>query len=304
MRYVIDEKEGTAAPFLTMAPGPLKTVTSALAAKILASLAREPSYPARLAKELDVHEQKICYHIRKLEHAGILAVVEEEKIQGSLAKHYGLAAPVIGAVFGAMSPASRILKSDESEARYLSPFIKDGKFDALIVVGSPDPHGPFGARSRDGYLGADLGLFFGTRLLSTSAMHVRLDTEFRSDDWQQNLIVIGGPVVNKVTEQLNRHLPVAFDEKNNLVSRVTRKEYGADTTGVIEKIENPRRKGKQILLVSGRRYAGTRAAILALLTRFPAIVAGNAKDHRVFATVVEGFDRDSDGVVDAVEIRE
>ena len=304
MRYLIDEKERTAAPFLTMTPGQLKAATSPLAERILASLVREASYPARLAKEIGVHEQKVYYHIRKLERAGIVTIVEEEKIQGSLAKHYALTAPAFGTLFGAMLPISRIMSVGESETRYLSPFITEGKLDALIVVGSPDPHGPTGARSRDGYLGADLGVFLGSKLLSTGAMHVRLDTEFRAEDWQQNLIVLGGPIVNKVAEQLNNHLPISFDEKNRLVSRISKQAYDADTVGVIEKFANPRRKGKSILFVAGRRYAGTRAAILALLTHFPAIVAGNTHDRHVFATVVEGLDKNSDGVVDAVEIRE
>src|SRR3989344_2403073 len=38
-----------------------------------------------------------------------------------------------------------------NESEFLEPFISNGQLDSLIIVGSPDPHGPDKARSRDGY---------------------------------------------------------------------------------------------------------------------------------------------------------
>jgi hypothetical protein len=56
------------------------------------------------------------------------------------------------------------------------------------VVGSPDPHGPERARSRDGYYGIDLGLFLGTFLYYVSDFSVKLDTEVTGDDLKKNFL--------------------------------------------------------------------------------------------------------------------
>ena len=55
-----------------------KSIGSSLAQKILHLLAKEAMYPIHIAKALKVHEQKIYYHIRNLEKAGIIQVVKNE----------------------------------------------------------------------------------------------------------------------------------------------------------------------------------------------------------------------------------
>jgi hypothetical protein len=50
--------------------------------------------------------------------------------------------------------------------------------------------------------------------------------------------------------------------------------------------------------------AGTRAAILAFLQKFDEICKGNSYDSKVFARIVEGIDKDNDGVIDSVEFLE
>ncbi|MBW2976443.1 winged helix-turn-helix domain-containing protein, partial [Candidatus Woesearchaeota archaeon] len=138
----------------------LKNFGTELAQKIIKCIADEAKYPADIAKELKVHEQKVYYHIRNLEKAGIIRVAKKETKQGAVANYYALTEPAFVVKFKELQPTQKISQL-RNESAYLEPFVKNGKLDALIVVGSPDPHGPDKARSRDGYYGIDLALFLG-----------------------------------------------------------------------------------------------------------------------------------------------
>ena len=186
---------------------------SDLAYKILRLIAEKPMYPIELAKELKVHEQKIYYYIKNFFKAGLIKVVRKENIKGSTASYYSIVEPAFVIKFKDLEKGSKVTDIDRINKKYydfLNPFIVDGKLDALIIVGSPDPHGPELARSRDGYYGMDLALFLGTFLNYAPEFKEKLDTETRENDLQNNLILIGGPVVNKVTVQLNERLPIKF----------------------------------------------------------------------------------------------
>ena len=45
--------------------------------------------------------------------------------------------------------------------KFFKEFIDNGIFDGKIVVGSPQPHGPFKTSARDGHYAAHLALFLG-----------------------------------------------------------------------------------------------------------------------------------------------
>lgn len=277
---------------------------SRLAKRIVQSIVETEKYPKLIAKELKENEQKIYYHIRNLEKAGIIKVVRQEMVHGTTAKFYRVAEPALVVRFKELVPSQEISVTDSKVAAFFSPFIVDGKLDAMIIVGSPDPHGPEKARSRDGYYGIDLALFFGTFLNYVPEINVRLDTEVKKEELKQNLIVIGGPITNRVTEEFNRHLPVQFAPDKNIHSKISKTTYSSDETGIIVKIANPYNPEKAVLVVAGKRFSGTRAAITAFLKGFAQICAGNRFRPNTVAKVVEGLDMDSDGVVDAVEFRE
>ena len=215
----------------------LKTLGSDLAQKILKSISDEAKYPADIAKELKVHEQKVYYHIRNLEKAGIIKIAKKETKQGALANYYILTEPAFIVKFKDLQQTQKISQF-RNESSYLEPFIKDGKLDALIVVGSPDPHGPDKARSRDGYYGIDLALFFGTFLNYVPQFNVKLDTDMRENDLDNNLVLLGGPITNKTTAQFNDKLPVKFEE-GNIKSSLSNEVYPQDEAGLIVKIKNP-----------------------------------------------------------------
>ena len=284
----------------------LKTLGSDLAKNILEELAKKPSYPMQLAKKLGINEQKVYYHIRNLEKARIIEIIRTEEIKGSMANFYALIEPAFVVKFKSFKATSKIKELEQHSTDFFEPFIEDGQLNAKIIVGSPDPHGPEKARSRDGYYGMDLALFLGTFLNYVPGLNVKLDTETRQEDLQHNLILIGGPVVNSITGRVNHKLPVRFDKDNNwcIVSDVSGNKYHSDEIGIIVKIKSPFNKHKKILVVAGKRYAGTRAVMIALLKHFKEVISGNKHDKNIDAKIIEGVDMDSDGIVDDIEFKE
>jgi DNA-binding transcriptional ArsR family regulator len=283
-----------------------KSLSSELAIKILKNLCEKPMYPIELASELKVHEQKIYYHIRNLEKAGVIHVVRQEGKQGAVAKYYALEKPAVCVKFKPLEETHKPL-SVRTGSEFLEPFIKDGQLNALIIVGSPDPHGPEKARSKDGYYGMDLALFLGTFLNYVPKFYVKLDTDAREEDIKNNnLILIGGPVVNRITNLVNQKLPVRFDNEQHwaIHSTVSGNSFPNDECGLIVKAKSPLNPEKSILLVAGKRYFGTRAAIIAFLKHFDELILGNVHNRSVKARVVEGIDLDSDGIIDETEFRE
>src|SRR3989441_6721055 len=74
-------------------PERVAPLSSPLAWRILQELAKTPDYPNALAGRLKVHEQKVYYHVRRLEAAGRLPAP--------------LAGPKSGATARALGPAAR-----------------------------------------------------------------------------------------------------------------------------------------------------------------------------------------------------
>ena len=283
----------------------IRTVGSELAVKILKAIYEKPDYPLGIARRLGVNEQKVYYHIKHLERAGIIEVADRVEKSGSTAKIYRLKSKSFFFKLGEFEEANKIIQV-RNESSFLKEFIHEGELNAKIIVGSPDPHGPERARSRDGYYGIDLALFLGTFLNYVPDLSVKLDTEVRESDLNNNLILIGGPVINKVSEKVNNYLPIFFKKDSgwNLFSKLSNKTYSDEETGAIVKIDNPFFKGKKVLLIAGKRYSGTRAAITAMLKHFDEVKKGNSKDPNVKARVVLGLDLNSDGIVDDVEFLE
>lgn len=306
--FVIEKKKNLmySLPTKEIKVNNLRHIGSELSQKILELLAKQPQYPIELAKKLKVHEQKIYYHIKNLKEAGIINIVKKENKKGVIANYYALAQPSITVCFKEFQSTQKISNLSEQHRKFLEPFIKEGQLDCLIIVGSPDPHGPDKARSRDGYYGIDFALFLGTFLNYVPHFNVKLDTEVRTEDLQKNLIIIGGPIVNKITAQVNLKLPVYFDKKNHwtITSSLTGNTYPSAESGLIVKTKNPFNKEKKILVIAGKRYSGTRAAIIAFLEGFKKITAGNIHNKDIPAKVVEGIDLDSDGIIDSIEFRE
>ena len=301
---IIKNIEGKQLSLTTSEINPEKiTKLKGLSLKIINALKSEAMYPRQIAEKIKVNEQNVYYTMRKLEKAGIIKVEEEKAIRGIMAKLYGLASE---SFFFALSDFKEGQNVSAIEPNFLKPFIKNGELDAIFVIGSPDPHGPQKARSRDGYLGIDLALSIGTSLSRVSKSRVVLDIDLKNSDMEKNnLIVIGGPIVNKVSFLLNKKMPIQFDDKKRgFYSTLSKKWYLDDDTGVIMNVKNPFNKDKQVMLIEGKRYSGTKAAVLAFLKHFKELESGNKYSKKAMCKIVNGIDLDSDGNVDDVEFLE
>jgi DNA-binding PadR family transcriptional regulator len=313
MAWIVDKKNGkpTSLPARIMKPSELKVAVSPLAWKILELLAERPYYPKELGKKLKMHEQKIYYHIRNLEKSNLIKVIREERRQGAITKYYSINDPALVLVLKPLQPSSKFFKIKQEHEKFLEPFVKNGKFNAFFVIGNPEPHGPTKERGHDGIYATNLALFFGTFLNYIPADSVRVDTELRKEDLKNNLILIGGPSVNSIIAKVNSKLPIKFSKvkyKNNFYdsyySEISKKTYSDENYGLIVKIENPFDKKSSILVVGGRRFGGTKAAVLAFSLKFDELCSGNSYNKKYYAKVVDGLDMDSDGKVDFVEFLE
>lgn len=311
--WVVEDKDGRTAmlPAKLLTQTQLRAVGSPLAWKILQLLAAKPGYPKELGRRLKMHEQKIYYHIRRLESAGLIKKVREEMRQGAMAKFYAAAEPAFALALKGLEPATKLFSMPQDYREYLEPFIRDGRFDAVIVIGNPEPHGPTTARAHDALYAIDLALFFGTFLSHVPASSIKFDTEVKEADLKRNLILIGGPGVNAITAKVNPKLPIRFARialKHNYFTRfqsaVSGKTYSEENYAIIVKIKNPWDKTKSILVIAGRRYFGTKAAVLAMTQHFDKVCAGNSYNPKVHARVIDGVDMDSDGEIDAIEFLE
>jgi DNA-binding transcriptional ArsR family regulator len=295
-------------------PERLKAVLNKLSWRILQLLSEKEMYPMEVAKKLGIHEQKVYYHIRKLAKAGAIKVVREEEKKGAVAKYYKASFPALGIElpFGyhkiSRPPAANI---DNKMQQFLGSFVKDGVFDGKIVVGSPDPHGPFKARARDGHYAAYLTFFLGQFVDLPEDFPIKLDVDVKAEkEEDNNLILVGGPGTNLITQEFNEFLPIHFNMipsehgflLGGLVSEKTRKVYTADNMGVIARIPNPWNKNRSVIVLAGNKAVGTKACVLAL-TNFGKKTLNNFGDDS-FAVVIQGFDLDGDGKVDSIEVLE
>jgi len=294
----------------------LKMILDRLSWKILAMLSEKEMYPLELAKKLGIHEQKVYYHIRKLAKAGAITVVREEEKKGAIAKYY----KTVSTAFGIELPQGytaiqklSLIGMNEKIQKFFKEFIgKDGAFEGKIVVGSPTPHGPFKTSARDGHYTSHLTFFLGQFANMPEEFAIKLDVDVKAEkEEKNNLILVGGPGTNLLTQELNDYLPIRFNMRpseqgylfGGLASRKTSNVYTADAVGLIAKIVNPWDKTKRIIVLAGNKAVGTKACVLAL-TNFWKKTLKDYDGDDTFARVIQGFDLDGDGKVDSIEVLE
>ncbi len=293
----------------------LKMILGSLSWKILTILSKKEMYPLEIARQLGMHEQKVYYHIRKLVKAGAIKVQREEKKKGAIAKYYKTVAPAFGIEFaGGYRPIQNVctLSIDQPLQKFFQEFISNGVFDGKIVVGSPLPHGPFKTSARDGHYAAHLALFMGQFVKMPTEFAVKLDVDVKVEkEEKNNLILVGGPGTNLLTQEINEHLPIKFIMQSSeqgfllggLSSKKTGRIYTSDVAGLIAKIVNPWDSSKRIIVIAGNKAVGTKACVLAL-TNFWKKTLQRFDGKDTFAVVVQGFDLDGDGKVDSIEVSE
>jgi len=293
----------------------LKMILGSLSWKILTMLSKKEMYPLEIARQLGVHEQKVYYHIRKLAKAGAIIVEREEKKKGATAKYYKTVSPAFGIEFPDGYKAIQNLcplSIDNQLQEFFKEFISNSVFDGKIVVGSPQPHGPFKTSARDGHYAAHLALFIGQFAKMPTEFAVKLDVDVKVEkEEKNNLILVGGPGTNLLTQEINEYLPIKFIMQSSeqgfllggLSSKKTLQVYTSDSAGLIAKIVNPWDKTKRIVVLAGNKAVGTKACVLAL-TNFWRKTLAKYHGEDTFAVVIHGFDLDGDGKVDSIEVNE
>jgi DNA-binding transcriptional ArsR family regulator len=303
---------------ITMVKNPqkLKMILNRLTWKILVMLSEREMYPLEIAKKLEVHEQKVYYHIRKLAKAGAIIVTREEEKKGAIAKYYKAVSPAFGIELPQGYRTIRklsLLSMNQQIQKFFEEVIReDGIFEGKIVVGSPTPHGPFKTSARDGHYASYLTFFLGQFARMPEEFAIKLDVDVKAEkEEKNNLILVGGPGTNLLTQEVNEYLPIGFNMQpseqgflfGGLVSRKTSRVYTADTVGLIAKIVNPWDKTKRVIVLAGNKAVGTKACVLALTNSWKKTLKGYHGED-TFATVIQGFDLDGDGKVDSIDILE
>jgi len=280
-----------------------------LALKIVSELVKEPACAMDVARLLGENEQKIYYHLKKLENAGIVKLHTMERRYGMMAKIYELVNPVIATKLHengyVLDKDKKTTISPEVE-EFFHPFIENGKLNAIVIAGSPYPHGKYGATARDGIIISELAFLFGKIINDINSAKICLDTAVREKDLKENLIVLGSPKINTISDALNGHLPVFFDPEKSfaIVSKVTNKKYDFDHNAVITKAKNPFNKEKEVLLIAGKRSAGLKTAAIAFKKHFNEVVKGNVNNKNIMLKIITGIDKEGDGTIDSIEFLE
>src|SRR4030067_566462 len=220
---------------------------------ILAALSEREMYPLERARHLGFHEQLVYYYIRRLAKAGAITVEREEKKKGATAKYYRTVPPAFGVQlpngYKPLRNQPSLLSVDKQVQSFFQEFISEnGTFEGKIVVGCPAPHGPFKTSARDGHYAAHLTFFLGQFFRSPAEFAIKLDTDVKAEkEERNNLILVGGPGTNLLTQEINEHLPVRFNMQSSaevfllggMVSQRTNRVYTADTAGLILDIVHP-----------------------------------------------------------------
>lgn len=295
-------------------PQKLKLILNELSWEILHMLGEKAMYPMEIARRLGIHEQKVYYHIRKLARAKAITRVKEEERKGAMAKFYSASFPAFGVElpFGGRRSHAPSIFTSKRVMQFLHPILDDGAFEGKIVVGSPDPHGPFKTSARDGHYAAYLTFYLGQYSKLPDDFIIKLDVDVKAEkEEKNNLILVGGPGTNLLTQEINKYLPINFNMTpsehgfifGGLVSEKTGNIYTADTMGLVAKIVNPWDKEKKTIVFAGNKAVGTKACVLAFVRCWKKLLK-NYQGEDNFATVIQGFDLDGDGKVDSIDVLE
>ncbi len=285
-------------------PESLSIVSHPTRLKLLMVLSKETMYPAELAKKLSMHEQKVYYHIKQLQNAGMIEIVEKKEIRGTIAKKFRTKSLNFAVCLSKewSNIEKLVTKRDNPLEKFLDPFVKDGSINCSIIVGSPDPHGPYKARTRDGHYAIDLALLFGQCGDINNKFTTKLDVDVSLKD-SEHMVIVGGPVTNLVSSKINEFLPVHFSDSKPWGLESPTEKYTEESIGVICRIPNPFDKEKYILFLAGISSIGTKAAVIAF-TQYTDEIISNYEPGIEWFRVVQGYDLDGDGRIDSIEIIE
>lgn len=269
----------------------IKALNNKTRRQILQQLAKTPQYPSQLAKKLNTNKQKIHYHIKQLKKADLIQQTPNPNQQNK-ATYYTTKENEI----------TLQIQPTQKTQNFLKPLITNNELNGKIIVGSPREHGPDQVQARDGHLAGEIGLKLGKHC-NTQQKNIYLDTEIhKTQNFQENLLLIGGVLTNTVTKKFNEDFPAHFSGNTFPYREITtpKNKYRKPNIGIITKTENPLNKEKQIYLIAGIRNQGTIAAT----KTFQNIEKHIDKIQKQKYIVTKGLDNDGDGEIDHYKVIE
>lgn len=281
----------------------LAALSKPIRLQILKMLAEEPSYPAKIAEELDYSKQKIYYHFNQLKNANLIEKQRSENLSGGEATFYKPTEYAYFIDFGGEKQSFPLPERSSEVLKFLGNLVENGEMNGYLVAGSPDQHGPDQVRAKDSHLTSEIAFKLGNYVRKNSDI-IRLDTEIvASEDLKQNLLMLGGVLTNVVAKEFNESFPAYFpsEEFPYRELRTPENSYGSGDIGVIAKTSNPKDREKDIFLIAGVQNKGTEAAVKAF-SELEKIV----EDYEAgqFYAVVKGLDLNSDGDIDDYKVIE
>lgn len=248
--------------------------------KIMKMLIKKEMHLREIAKVLDVSAASVHYHLLLLKN---FLTIHKVKAKGGFNKYVYKAKDDSWLITFSTKPMKMVRSS------VYTSFLGE---KVTIVVGSPDPHGKYKVRARDAYLAGELSNYLGKGGID---VEVVWDTEVKSLKlYDRNLIILGGPLSNVIAHDLNPFLPIKFDEESGFRTlKHHNQSIAEETTGLIYGGKNPYSSKHSLLLLAGTTLQGTKAAILALIKE---------KIMLPGCYVVEGVDKDSNGIIDDIDI--
>src|ERR671924_212491 len=144
--YTLNENTLTKEILILEKPSEMRVLSNPMAWKIVNLLAGKPMYPAQIAKELKIYEQSAYYYIRKLLTIRAIGQVETSFVRGGTAKLYKTEYAAFGIEMDWGERKFETVRNGKINRKvrtFFDDFIDEGFFDGTIVVGAPDPHGPY-----------------------------------------------------------------------------------------------------------------------------------------------------------------
>ncbi|MGC8516643.1 MAG: hypothetical protein ACP5MT_01985 [Candidatus Acidifodinimicrobium sp.] len=278
----------------------IKRLIDKKALSILEALSAKPLDLQHIMRHAKINKKEAESLINLMLEAGVLREIRS----GSKTALYE---KIVGSITFDVNPTLRntsllnIGDMDSNVKRFYSPFLDNGTFNGLICVGSADPHGEYKAVAKDTNYAIYLGMFLGRYVSLPKEFPIVLDTDVISKNlFKNDMILIGGPVTNLVTRDINNFLPVKFFKEEGWMLKYRDNVYGNENEGIIERIRNPYDKSKAIILISGIKNKGTLAAVLAA-TKFAPSILKNYQGEQAWYNVIRGYDISGKGSIDVVE---
>jgi hypothetical protein len=287
----------------------MNVLSNPVAWKIMQLLSYEPKYTAQVSRELRIYEQSAYYYMQKLLRIGAIKQSGTKTIRGGTARLFKTVNPSYGIEMDWGESQFSVALNNNSHGSnnlvFFKEFIKNNLFNGLIVVGAPNPHGPYKSSARDGHYAIQLAFSLGNLCSISDEFLVKLDSDARAERAidGRNVVSIGGPGTNIITAEFNKYLPIRFNESNfwSGLTSETGELYNMDNHGLIAKIRNPYDEKNTVIIIAGVRSIGTKSAVLGL-TNFASQILKNYLEGHEWAIVVQGFDMNADGKIDHVDI--